>query len=134
MVRRVAIGTGASSWSATARGRLRSDQRPIASRRRSPHTLTARCLRCRQCSSGTLRILALTVLPYLTRRPAVIITEEPENGIHPKAVEAVLQSLQSIEGSQVLISSHSPVVLAASKLDQVLCARLEPNGAANIVR
>ena len=85
-------------------------------------------------SEGTLRILALTVLPYLTRRPAVIITEEPENGIHPKAVEAVLQSLQSIYGSQVLISSHSPVVLAASKLDQVLCARLEANGAASIVR
>jgi len=85
-------------------------------------------------SEGTLRILALTILPYLTRRPAVIITEEPENGIHPKAVEAVLQSLQSIYGSQVLISSHSPVVLAASKLDQVLCARLEANGAASIVR
>lgn len=85
-------------------------------------------------SEGTLRILALTVLPYITRRPAVIITEEPENGIHPKAVEAVLQSLQSIYGSQVLISSHSPVVLAASKLEQVLCARLESNGAASIVR
>lgn len=85
-------------------------------------------------SEGTLRILALTILPYLTWRPAMIITEEPENGIHPKAVEAVLQSLQSIYGSQVLISSHSPVVLAASKLDQVLCARLEANGAASIVR
>jgi len=85
-------------------------------------------------SEGTLRILALTILPYLTRRPALIITEEPENGIHPKAVEAVLQSLQSIYGSQVLISSHSPVVLAASKLDQVLCAQLESNGAARIVR
>lgn len=85
-------------------------------------------------SEGTLRILALTVLPYLTRRPAVIITEEPENGIHPKAVEVVLKSVQSIYGSQVLISSHSPVVLAASKLEQVLCARLESNGAASIVR
>ena len=84
-------------------------------------------------SEGTLRILALTVLPYLTRRPAMIISEEPENGIHPKAVEAVLQSLLSVYGSQVLISSHSPVVLAASKLDQVLCARLEANGAASIV-
>ncbi|MBX3660985.1 MAG: ATP-binding protein [Burkholderiales bacterium] len=85
-------------------------------------------------SEGTLRILAMTILPYLMRRPALIMTEEPENGIHPRAIEAVLQSLQSIYGSQVLISSHSPVVLAASKLGQVLCARLEANGASNIVR
>lgn len=30
-------------------------------------------------SEGTLRILALTVLPYLARRPALIINEEPNN-------------------------------------------------------
>jgi len=84
-------------------------------------------------SEGTLRILALTILPYLTRRPAMIISEEPENGIHPKAVEAVLQSLRSIPGTQVLISSQSPVVLAASELREVLCARLAANGAATIV-
>lgn len=85
-------------------------------------------------SEGTLRILALTILPYLTRRPVVIITEEPENGIHPKAVETILHSLRSVSGSQVLISSHSPVVLAATKLEAILCARLSENGAASIVR
>ncbi|MBE0624557.1 MAG: AAA family ATPase [Burkholderiales bacterium] len=84
-------------------------------------------------SEGTLRVLALTILPYLNRCPTVIMTEEPETGIHPKAVETVLQSLSSIYGSQVIISSHSPVVLAATKLDQILCARMEPNGAANII-
>jgi predicted ATPase len=78
--------------------------------------------------------MALTVLPYLQKRPAVIITEEPDNGIHPQAIEAVLQSLGSVYDSQVLISSHSPVVLAMSKLDQILCARLAPNGAATIIR
>lgn len=85
-------------------------------------------------SEGTLRILALTIVPYLTRRPAMIMTEEPENGIHPKAVQTVLQSLRSIPGTQVLLSSHSPVVLAASDLREVLCARLAANGAATIVR
>jgi len=85
-------------------------------------------------SEGTLRVLALTILPYLTRRPAMIVSEEPENGIHPRAVESVLQSLRSIPGTQVLLSSHSPVVLAASDLREVLCARLATNGAATIVR
>jgi len=74
-------------------------------------------------SDGTLRILTLTLLAYLPDAPQLVVTEEPENGIHPSAIEAILQSLESLYSSQVWISSHSPVVLAASKLDQLLCAR-----------
>ncbi|NQU63540.1 MAG: AAA family ATPase [SAR324 cluster bacterium] len=84
-------------------------------------------------SEGTLRVLALTILPYLTNLPALIITEEPETGIHPRAIESVLQSLSSVYDSQVLVSSHSPVVLAQTKLDQILCARLADSGAASVV-
>lgn len=74
-------------------------------------------------SDGTLRILTLTLLAYLPEAPQLVVTEEPENGIHPSAIEAILQSLSSLYSSQVWVSSHSPVVLAASKLDQLLCAR-----------
>ncbi len=84
-------------------------------------------------SEGTLQILAHTILPYLNNLPAIILTEEPENGIHPRAIEAVLQSLSSVYDAQVLVSSHSPVVLAHCKLDQILCSRLEENGAATII-
>lgn len=84
-------------------------------------------------SEGTLQILAHTILPYLNNLPAIILTEEPENGIHPRAIEAVLQSLSSVYDSQVLVSSHSPVVLAHCKLEQILCSRLEENGAATII-
>ena len=80
-----------------------------------------------------MRVLSLTLLPYLTRSPAIIIIEEPETGIHPQAIETVLQSLSSMYDSQVLVSSHSPVVLAQSQLGQILCARLEANGAATII-
>jgi len=38
-------------------------------------------------SDGTLRILALTILPYLLKPPAVLVTEEPGNGVHPRANE-----------------------------------------------
>ena len=85
-------------------------------------------------SEGTLRVMALTILPYLQKRPAVIITEEPENCIHPQAIEAVLQSLGSVYDSQVLISSHSPVVLAMSHLDQILCSRVASSGAVTIIK
>ena len=79
-------------------------------------------------------MLALTILPYLDNLPDIVFLEEPENGIHPRAIEAVLQSLSSVYESQILFSSHSPVVLANSELDQILCARLETNGAVSIIR
>lgn len=84
-------------------------------------------------SDGTLRILTLTLLPYLSKHPAILVTEEPENGIHPRAIEAVLQSLSSMYDSQVWVSSHSPVVLARAKLDQLLCARLVSEGGVEMV-
>lgn len=84
-------------------------------------------------SDGTLRILTLTLLPYLSKQPAFLVTEEPENGIHPRAIEAVLQSLSSMYDSQVWVSSHSPVVLARAKLEQLLCARLSSEGGVEMV-
>ena len=85
-------------------------------------------------SDGTLRILTLTLLPYLGKQPAILVTEEPENGIHPRAIEAVLQSLSSMRDSQVWVSSHSPVVLASVELEQLVCSRLSSSGAVEIIR
>lgn len=84
-------------------------------------------------SDGTLRILTLTLLPYLTRAPSFLVVEEPENGIHPQAITAVMQSLSSLYHSQVLVSSHSPIVLADARLDHLLCAQLSADGGVEIV-
>lgn len=84
-------------------------------------------------SDGTLRILTLTLLPYLSKQPSILVTEEPENGIHPRAVEAVLQSLSSMYDSQVWVSSHSPVVLAQAKLEQLVCARPNEDGGVQMI-
>lgn len=84
-------------------------------------------------SDGTLRILALTLLAYMLPKPAVLVTEEPENGIHPRGIQAILQSLSSLYDGQVWISTHSPVVLANSELSQILCSRLNQEGAVEVV-
>lgn len=84
-------------------------------------------------SDGTLRILVLTLLAHLPRPPRFLVTEEPENGIHPKAIEAVIQGLASIYDSQVIVSSHSPVVLARTELAQILAARIRDDGAAEVI-
>ncbi|WEV25842.1 AAA family ATPase [Streptomyces sp. 71268] len=86
-------------------------------------------------SDGTLRVLALTLLPYLPRIPALLVTEEPENGIYPQAIEIVMQALRTVRGSQVLVASQSPLVLAQANLADVLATRMDPDtGAVTVVR
>lgn len=62
-------------------------------------------------SDGTLRMLALTLPAYLEDFKGIYLIEEPENGIHPKAIETMTQSLSSVYDGQVLMATHSPVVL-----------------------
>lgn len=85
-------------------------------------------------SEGTLRILALTLLAYLPDPPTLTVVEEPENSIHPQAIEAILDALRSVWGQQVWISTHSPVVLATRKVSEVVITLLGRDGAATAVR
>ena len=85
-------------------------------------------------SDGTLRLLALTLLAYLPGIKGVFLIEEPENGIHPRAVETVFQSLSSVYGAQVLLATHSPVVLGIARPEQVLCFAKTADGATDLVR
>jgi len=84
-------------------------------------------------SEGTLRILALTLLAYIEDAPRLLVVEEPENSIHPQAIEIVLQSLRSLYESQAWVSTHSPVVLATAKLPELLITRLARSGAADVI-
>ncbi len=84
-------------------------------------------------SDGTLRMLALTILAYAPNSPSTILIEEPENGIHPQAIETVLQSLQSVYDAQVFLATHSPVVLSLLRSDHLLCFAKTASGAVDIV-
>ena len=85
-------------------------------------------------SDGTLRLLALTLPAYLPESDVVYILEEPENGIHPLAVDCVFQSLNSVYESQVLVATHSPVVLRMAALEEALCFAKDSDGATDIVQ
>ncbi len=84
-------------------------------------------------SDGTLRLMALTLPAYLPDFSGVHLVEEPENGIHPRAVETMFQSLSSIYGAQILLATHSPVVLSLVDADKVLCFGKTPEGATDII-
>lgn len=84
-------------------------------------------------SDGTLRLLTLTIPAYLPDIEGTFLIEEPENGIHPRAIETVLQSLSSIYKSQVLLATHSPVALNMLEPCDVLCFAKDANGATDII-
>ncbi len=84
-------------------------------------------------SDGTLRLLALTLPAYIPGFTGVYLIEEPENGIHPRAIETMFQSLSSVYDAQILLATHSPVILSMVDVDKVLCFAKTPEGATDIV-
>ena len=94
-------------------------------------------------SDGTLRLLALTLLPYLPIgdtplhgsfvKSRLFLVEEPENGVHPMALDAIHDSLSSVYDGQVLVATHSPVFLRLSRPEEVLCFARTAEGFTDIV-
>ncbi|WP_098023488.1 AAA family ATPase [Streptomyces sp. st115] len=86
-------------------------------------------------SDGTLRVFALTLIAFMPDPPALLVTEEPENGIYPQAIEIVTQALQAVRDCQVLVATQSPLVLANVELPDVLATRVDyATGAVTVVR
>ena len=84
-------------------------------------------------SDGTLRLLALTLVAYLEAPGRIYLIEEPENGIHPQAVETIFKSLASTYSCQILCATHSPVLLSLAEPEQILCFAQTEDGAVDIV-
>ena len=84
-------------------------------------------------SDGTLRLLALTLPAYLESLKGVYLIEEPENGIHPLAVETMYQALSSVAEAQILMATHSPVILSVASPEDVLCFAKTEEGATDVV-
>jgi len=88
-------------------------------------------------SDGTLRFLALAVLALDPRNQGVMALEEPENGIHPQRIPAILNLLQKLTNDinqpvdsynplrQVIINTHSPAVVQQVPEDSLLIAELK---------
>lgn len=68
-------------------------------------------------SDGCLSMIGLVTLALTPGRPRILCVEEPENGLTPKATRVVYKTFLELtrtndkDRSQILISSHSPVVI-----------------------
>lgn len=90
--------------------------------------------RARDLSDGTLRFLALATLEADPAWNGLLCMEEPENGIHPSRISAMLELLQAITVDsshpvdetnplrQVMVNTHSPEVVGLVPDDALLLA------------
>lgn len=86
-------------------------------------------------SDGTLRILAFLTALYQDDTPSIICFEEIENGVHPWLLHKMMELLKTVstEGItgkpvQVLITTHSPVLLNYVEPHQVRAVELDNEG------
>ena len=70
-------------------------------------------------SDGTLRFIALTILANLPQATGLYMIEEPENGIHPGALQELFNSLSCVYDAQVLLATHSPEIVAVSNIEHL---------------
>lgn len=87
-------------------------------------------------SDGTLRFLALAVLSADPDAAGLVCMEEPENGIHPLRIPEMLHLARSLSDAdpdessdvqrktlrQVIVNTHSPLVVAEMPDDELLMA------------
>lgn len=91
-------------------------------------------LDARSLSDGSLRFLALAVLELDPEAGGLICLEEPENGIHPGRLSAMLELLNNIALDveepigddnplrQVIINTHSPALILSVTDDSLIVA------------
>ncbi len=86
----------------------------------------------RVISDGTLRLLALVTVLNDPRHGGVLCWEEPENGVHEARIPALIELIRGAAGCaespetqasfQILVNTHSPVVMSALKDQEVVAS------------
>ncbi len=80
----------------------------------------------RLLSEGTLRLLCVLGIAVAPSPPAVVVYEEPENGVNPARLDLIAQIVRNAVavrpgGPQFILTSHSPLVCSLLPDDLVLC-------------
>ncbi len=80
-------------------------------------------------SDGMLRILALMVLAFEPDPPALVVVEEPENGLYPRLIEAMVDVIRQLaRRTQVFLTTHSITLLNRLTPGEVVFVYRDQNG------
>ncbi|MFG3198507.1 AAA family ATPase [Streptomyces sp. NPDC048208] len=106
-----------------------TDQLTVVLRERGLRRLTPLA----DASYGTVRLLGILALLYDPSPPAFTCIEEIDHGLHPQALELVVQRLrEASERTQFIVATHSPALVDRLQPEEfVVCDRDE--GGASII-
>lgn len=86
-------------------------------------------------SDGTLRFLLLLSILYNPDRGCLICLDEPEIGLHPDMINMIAESIkQASRDSQIIIATHSPLLLNSFDLEDCLIFEKNLNNESIVTR
>lgn len=74
-------------------------------------------------SDGTKNILALMAAVYQSSEPQFLCIEEPENGLHPHAIEQLIELFRlkcEEEGHHIWLNTHSQTLVRSLKTEEII--------------
>ncbi len=84
-------------------------------------------------SFGTIRLLGLLALLYDPEPPALTCIEEIDHGLHPQALELLVDRLrEASERTQLLIATHSPAFADRLKPEELIVCERRDDGSSAI--
>ncbi|KUL22209.1 AAA family ATPase [Streptomyces regalis] len=84
-------------------------------------------------SYGTVRLLGLLALLYDPNPPAFTCIEEIDHGLHPQALELVVQRLrEAAERTQFIVATHSPALVNRLRPEEFVVCDRDDEGASII--
>ncbi len=80
-------------------------------------------------SDGTLRFLLLLSILYNPERGTLVCLDEPEIGLHPDMINTIAEGIKyaAQTGTQMFIATHSPLLLNAFELEDILIFEKDEN-------
>lgn len=92
-----------------------------------------------EISDGALRVLAFLTALYQVNTPTVFCFEELENGLHPWLLHKLIDILNEVsttgiagQPAQILVTTHSPVLLDYFEPEQVRAVEMDSEGKTRI--
>ncbi|MFH8616694.1 AAA family ATPase [Streptomyces sp. NPDC017979] len=84
-------------------------------------------------SFGTVRLLGLLAMLYDPKPPALTCVEEIDHGLHPQALELIVERMrEASKRTQFIVATHSPALVDRLKPNEFIVCDREDDGASVI--
>ena len=74
--------------------------------------------------TGLGQVLAIIYVVLTSRRPSVIVIDEPQSFLHPGAARRLIEVLKAHPQHQYIVTTHAPAVISVADPETVTIARL----------